>query len=145
MANKVTIINSTEGVSSDILCYSITYNWNNLAQDFEIPGSSTIQPVQFNGWKNPAFTLNFTIDLGGIIGGTLTWANWNKIVKSSSNSTLQVVLTDSNLSFGSYANSSTITTDISFRVVSYSVSINPSDNRNSNLIDIQAQCIECKI
>ena len=81
MVNSVTIINSLEGVNAKILCYSINYNWNNLAQSFEIPGSNTIQGVQFNGWKNPGITLNFTIDYSGdISGGYITWEQWNKIL-----------------------------------------------------------------
>jgi hypothetical protein len=146
MVNSVRIINSLESINRQILCYGITYNWNSQVQDFTVPGSSTIQPVQFNGWKNPGITLNFTIDISGSQYSSatyLSWTLWNTIVKSQYNSVLQITIGDTDMAFGSYAYSGANTTSISFRVVSYTVNMDPSDNKNSNLINITAQLLEC--
>ena len=69
----------------------------------------------------------------------------NNGIKSSYDSTLQIVFSKYDLPFSSYGNSTSASTNIAFRVINYQVNIDPSDNKDANLINITAQLIECKV
>lgn len=146
MVNSVTLINSAEGVNAKINAPNIPINWRNQCADFPIPANYTsIKPVQFNGWSNPTYTLNFMIYLSGNPSGFLTWEEWNKLVKSTTPTKLNIVIGDTDVSFKSYANSASGTSDIYIQIMDWNTSLNPGDNINSNIITINATVMETTI
>jgi len=146
MVNSVTLINTTESVNAKIACYKIPLNWTNQTGDFPIPGNfTTIKPIQFNGWTNPTYTLQFVIYLKDNPSGFITWEEWMKIVKSSVPTKMNIVISGSDISFKSYATSATGTSDIYFQVINFNTTLDPSDNTDSNTIDITATVMESTI
>lgn len=146
MANYVRLINSTESVNAKIACYNIPYNWNNQTSPVPIPGNfSNIQPVQFNGWENPAIVLNFNLYLDNNPSGFLTWAEWMKLVKSQSPTLLTIVVGATDTSITSYANSTIGTTSIPIQIVSFDTNFDPNNDADVGMINISARCLETSV
>ena len=94
--NYVKLTNSTLSIDKKLLVYSLNYNWSNQVADFPIPGNlTTIQSVQFNGWKNPGYNIRFTIPLVDNPSGFITWEEWNKIVRTTSTTLLSIQVSSS--------------------------------------------------
>jgi len=146
MVNSVTLINTSESVNAKINATNIPLNWRNQASDFPIPANfTTIKPIQFNGWTNPTYTLSFLIQLSDSPSGFITWEEWNKIVKSTTPTKLNIVIGDTDIAFKSYATTVSGTSDIYIQIMDWNTNLNPGDNINSNIIGITATVMETTI
>lgn len=146
MVNYVQFTNSTLSITKKVAAHNITYSWQNQVADFPIAGNlSTVQPVQFNGWRNPGISIMFSLYLNtsNNPSGFMTWTDWINLSKATSTTTLKIQLTDdSTVLFTSYAKSSTGVTEIPVQISNWSTSIDPKEDFTNNTIIINAQLIE---
>lgn len=143
MVNSVTLINATESINAKIAVYNIPYTWNSQTQDFDIPKNyTTISPVQYNGLKNPTFTLKFALYWVDNPSGFITWEQWMKLCRSTTPTTMNIVLSSSDIDFKSYATTSSGTKDIKIQIINFTTVLDPNDSVNSDIIDITATVME---
>lgn len=152
MANQITLTNASVSTPTalKLLNAEFTYGWKNLTS---ANPSNTIfgtTESQFNGWENPLINLKFFINLNNPTANYITWALWNELVKAQYLGTagtrtyLALTAGSGDVSFASYAASTSVSavTSIPVTIVSYSLRLNPEYSSNSYLWEIDAQLME---
>jgi hypothetical protein len=144
---KLTNAGQNSGNPLILLGAKFTYSWTNLYRDFPLPGQySGVQAVQYSGWKNPTMNISFYIELTNPTTGTMTWTQWNMILRDTTNKTyLSLIFGNSDTAFTSFAgiasSSTTATSSIPIQVMDYNVTIDPSVK---DKLFISMDCMETK-
>lgn len=141
MANYLQLSNTTEGITKRLLVYSLDYSWNNLVSDYPIPGKFGILENQHQGWTNPSMSLDFTIPVSTTDSSLLTWTDWNRLARSTSETIMTVNIGSSNVMFSSFASSSSGVSSIPIAIKSFRIRISPKDN-NTNYYTVNATLVE---
>lgn len=148
MTNRLTLTNAGQnsGNALILLGASFSYQWTNMTNEFPISGKYTgIIETNFKGWQNPVMNVSFYIETDSPTVGSITWTQWNNIVKDSVNHTylnLKYGTSDTSLiSFASVAAGSTGTSSINIQIKDYQLQVDPN---KINRLYITFNCIETK-
>jgi hypothetical protein len=157
MAN-ITLTNSNvnSGTAVDLNTASINYSWKNLTVNKPIQHSFAATEIQFNGWENPLYSLQFIIRPNDSATNTMTWALWNDLIRQKPTSTNVTTLnittggltaggvSGSSAVFKSYAESATSTgvTNIPVVIKSCDVKFDAGDSNNGFFWRVNAVLVE---
>ena len=146
MANRLTLTNSGQNSGQALILLGSTFNyqWSNLTTDFPIEGKfSGIISANFKGWKNPIIAITFYIETDNATIGSITWNQWNDIVKDGVNTTylnLKYGTGDTNFtSTASVAQGVTGISSIPIQIKDYQLQVDPN---KINRLYITFNCVE---
>jgi hypothetical protein len=157
MANiTLTNTNVNSGTAVDLNTANITYSWKNLTVNKPLENAFAATEIQFNGWENPLFSLQFIIRPNDSATNTMTWALWNSFLRqkpTASNVTTLNITTGgltaggtagSSAVFKSYAESETSTgvTNIPVVIMSADVKFDAGDTVNGYFWVVNAKLVE---